>query len=63
MTAETLYLDGLEARLDGRADDAARAWHKALLLYRLFRASRLTSGGFPEVDARIAEIEQGVEGG
>lgn len=58
LVAETMYLDGLEAALDGRKDDAHLSLGKALRLFRMFDASTPIPGGFPAAPDRIAEIEQ-----
>lgn len=58
MVAEVLYLDGLEAQLDGRDIDAAQSLEKALRLFRLFDPRHLIPSGFPEAKERIDEIEE-----
>jgi hypothetical protein len=58
MVAEALYIDGLEAQLDGRDVDACRSLGKALRLFRLFDPRHLIPSGFPEAKERIDEIEE-----
>jgi hypothetical protein len=57
LAAETLYVDGVEAELDGRSVDAAAVFSKALALFRLLEPDAVLPSGFPEANARIAEIE------
>jgi hypothetical protein len=58
MVAEALYLDGLEAQIDDRADQARASLEKALRLFRLFDPRYLIPTGFPEAKERIEEIEE-----
>jgi hypothetical protein len=55
--AETLYLDGLEAQLDDRPDEARASLAKARLLFRLLEPDAVLPSGFPEASARLREIE------
>jgi hypothetical protein len=57
LAAETLYVDSLEADLDGRVTDAAAGFSKALALFRLLEPDAILPSGFPEARDRIAEIE------
>jgi len=57
LAAETLYVDGVEAELDGRGADAASVFSKALALFRLVAPDAVLPSGFPEANARIVEIE------
>jgi hypothetical protein len=57
LAAEMLYLDGLAARLDERADDAATSFAKARLLFGLVGATGVLPAGFPEAAERIREID------
>jgi len=57
LAAETLYVDGVEAELDGRSADAESVFSKALALFRLLEPDAVLPSGFPEATARIAEIE------
>ncbi|NIM49536.1 MAG: hypothetical protein GTN78_22135 [Gemmatimonadales bacterium] len=57
LVAEALYLDGLEAHIEGRALEARRSLDKALRLYRLLEPDALLPTGFPEAADRIREIE------
>lgn len=58
LVAEAMYLDGLEAVLDGRVPEARHSLEKALRLYQMFDASTPVAGGFPEAEARVREIEE-----
>ncbi len=58
LIAEGFYLEGLEAQLDERADDARACFGKAARLYRLVAPDALLPTGFTEAVERIAEIEQ-----
>jgi hypothetical protein len=57
LVAETLYLDGLEAQLDDRPDEARASLAKARLLFRLLEPDAVLPSGFPEASARLREIE------
>lgn len=57
MVAEAMYLDGLDAALDGRASEAHYSLEKARRLFRMFDRSTPLVAGFPEAQARIREIE------
>lgn len=57
LVAESLYLFGLEAQLEGREDVARDSLTKALRLFRLFDPRNLIPTGFPEAQVRIEEIE------
>lgn len=61
LVAETLYLDGLHADLDGRSDDARAAWERAAPLYELLTPHGIIVAGVPEADERLAEIRQRLE--
>ena len=56
LVAEVLYLDGLQAQLEERPDDAAASLRKSLPLYTLLKPKGLFLG-LPEAAARISEIE------
>ncbi len=58
LVAETLYLDGLEAQLDGRSDEARASLAKARLLFRLLEPDAVLPRGFPEAAARVREIDE-----
>lgn len=58
LAAETLYLDGLTAELDGAADDAESSLAKALMLFRLIEPGPLLPTGIPEATDRVRDIEQ-----
>ncbi len=57
LAAEILFLDGLDAHLDGRAEDAALQLSKARILYRLLEPTAVLPSGFPETAERIREID------
>lgn len=57
LAAETLYLDGLAAEVEGKTDEARRAYAKAAMLYGLLQPTTVLPTGFPEATARIADIE------
>jgi len=57
MTAELLFLDGLEAQTAGRDDSARVSYKKALLLYSLLRPEGVFLVGWPEAGERTREIE------
>lgn len=57
MMAELLYLDGLEADVEGRAD-ARAGLEKARLLYTLIEPGGGLLLGFPEAGNRIREIDE-----
>ncbi len=57
LVAEVLYLDGLDAQLDGRDDTARASFEKALRLFRLFDPRNPIPSGFPEALERMRDIE------
>jgi hypothetical protein len=57
MFAELLFLDGLQARAEGRSDDAWASFEKAHRLYELIEPGGALLLGWPEAGARIEEIE------
>jgi len=57
LTAELLYLDGLQARGEERRDDAAASLAKARLLFSLVEPGGGMLVGFPEAAERVREIE------
>ncbi len=56
LVAEILYLDGLQAQLEERHEEAATSFRKSLPLYALLEPEGLFLG-LPEAAARIDEIE------
>ncbi|HET7038757.1 MAG TPA: hypothetical protein VFH97_02655 [Gemmatimonadales bacterium] len=58
LAAESLYLDGMAAQLDGAADDARASLAKALLLYQLVQPGPLLPAGVPEAAERVRDIER-----
>lgn len=60
--AEALYLDGLEAQVEGRELDARLSFEKALRLFRLFDPSVPLHTSFVEAGERIREIEERLAG-
>ncbi len=57
LIAECLYVDGVDAQLDGRVTRATQSLEKALRLFRLFDRDALLPTGFPEAAQRIRDIE------
>ncbi len=57
LMAEILYLDGLQANLEGRTEDARSALSKARLLYTLVEPAGGMLVGLPEAAQRIDEID------
>jgi hypothetical protein len=57
LAAESLYLDGLAADLEGAGDDAERSLAKALMLYRMIEPGPLLPTGIPEATERVRDIE------
>lgn len=57
LMAELLYLDGLEAVLDGRPDEGREGLRKALGLFRMIEPGGGLLVGLPEAAERIEEIE------
>ena len=58
LMAEVLYLDGLQAREEGRPDDAAASLEKASLLFGLIEPGGGMLVGFPEAGERQREIRE-----
>jgi hypothetical protein len=58
MMAEILYLDGLEADVDGRRDDARASFDKARVLYTLIEPAGGMLVGMVEAGVRIEEIDR-----
>ena len=56
LVAEILYLDGLQAQLEDRPEEAAESLRKSLPLYTLLKPKALFLG-LPEAAARISEVE------
>ncbi|HIF08360.1 MAG TPA: hypothetical protein EYQ64_15920 [Gemmatimonadetes bacterium] len=56
LVAEVLYLDGLQAQLEDRPEEASESLRKSLPLYTLLKPKGLFLG-LPEAAERIAEIE------
>jgi hypothetical protein len=61
LAAESLYLEGLAADLDGATDEAVNSLAKALLLYKLVQPRPLLPTGIPEATERIRDIESRLE--
>lgn len=57
LMAELLYLDGLEADVEGRSEDARTSLEKARTLYRLIAPGGGMLVGFPEAEARFQDID------
>jgi len=57
LIGESMYLEGLDAALDGRETEARFALEKALRLFQLLDASTPVVSGFPEARERVEEIE------
>ena len=58
LAAELLFLEGIEAEADARADDAVAAFGKARLLFRLIEPAGAMLTGWPEAAQRIAELNR-----
>ena len=56
LVAEILYLDGLQAQLEERPEEAEESLRKCLPLYMLLKPKGLFLG-LPEAAARISEVE------
>ncbi len=56
LVAEILYLDGLQAKLEERHEEAEESFRKSLPLYTLLKPKGLFLG-LPEAASRITEIE------
>jgi hypothetical protein len=57
LAAESLYLDGLAADLEGARDEAVGSLAKALMLYRLIQPGPFLPTGIPEAGERVRDIE------
>jgi hypothetical protein len=57
LAAETLYLDGISARLEGNGSRGTASLAKALMLFRMVEPSVTLPVGFSEAAERIQEIE------
>ena len=62
LLAETLYLDGLHAKLVGEEDRAVDSLAKAGMLFSLLKPMGAFLVGFPEASDRIREIEEQLGG-
>jgi SAM-dependent methyltransferase len=58
MTAELLFLDGLDAEAAGETDAARLSYRKALTLYSLIRPHGVFLVGWPEAAERTEEIRE-----
>jgi hypothetical protein len=58
LAAESLYLHGLAADLEGADDEAAASLAKALMLYSLIEPGPLLPTGIPEATQRVRDIEE-----
>jgi hypothetical protein len=61
LLAETLYLDGIRARLEGDTQQEMDSLGKARMLFSLLAPMGAFLVGFPEADERIREIDGMVE--
>jgi hypothetical protein len=61
LMAELLYLDGLQAQLEGRIEDAGAGFEKAHTLFHLVAPAGGLLIGLPEAAERMAEIEERLE--
>ncbi|NIP57207.1 MAG: hypothetical protein GWM92_03540 [Gemmatimonadetes bacterium] len=59
--AETLYLDGIHASMEGRDDDALASLDRAHRLFALVKPGGVYLVGFPEAAERMREIETRLE--
>jgi hypothetical protein len=57
LIAELLYLDGLEAEVEERTDDARASLEKARTLYTLIAPGGGMLVGFPEAEERVRDID------
>lgn len=55
--AETLYLDGIAAQLDGQAAEAAAVLARARALFGMVEPTWVLPTGFPEAVERIRDID------
>jgi hypothetical protein len=62
LLAETLYLDGIRARLGGDAQQEVDSLGKARMLFSLLAPMGAFLVGFPEAEERIREIDSMMEG-
>jgi hypothetical protein len=62
LMAELLYLDGLQAEVEGRTEDAATGLEKAHTLFHLIAPAGGMLVGLPEAGERMAEIEERLAG-
>ena len=61
LMAELLYLDGLQAEVEGRTADAVEGLEKARTLFHLIAPAGGLLVGLPEAGERMAEIELRLE--
>lgn len=57
LLAETLYLDGIRARLAGDAEQESNSLGKARMLFSLLAPMGAFLVGFPEAEERMREID------
>lgn len=57
LVAEAMYLDGLDAALGDRSDEARLTLEKAHRLFHMLDAGTPIASGFPEARERVADIE------
>ncbi|MFW6078092.1 MAG: hypothetical protein ACODAE_00615 [Gemmatimonadota bacterium] len=57
LLAEMFYLDGLQAKLEGRIDEALDSLDRARRLYEVLRPRPITIQSFPDAEERIREID------
>lgn len=58
LMAELLYLDGLQAQLEERDDDAVASMGKARMLFTLIEPAGGMLVGIPEAAGRVDEIDE-----
>lgn len=56
LTAELLLLDGMDAEADGRCEDAAVSYEKAIRLFGLLEPAGALLVGWPEARERVLEV-------
>lgn len=61
MFAETLFLDGMDARLAGDADRAWDSYRKSRMLFEMVAPHGAFLVGYPEASERMAEIDGRLE--
>lgn len=58
LVAEMLAIDGLQAEMEGRAEQAFRSYERAVSLFSLLQPGGAYLVGLPEASERIGEVRQ-----